>query len=61
MCSLSLNCVWVQDDPKLPDDNAKAPKLNGVVSNLISGRKIISLLDGNQSGGQMPRVFYFFF
>ena len=42
----------VRDDLKLPDDSGEVPKPNGVVGSPIPGCEIISLLDGNQLGGQ---------
>jgi hypothetical protein len=48
--------VLVRDNPKLPDDGGKAPKLHGVVGGSIPSREIVSLLDGNWSSGQTPHV-----
>lgn len=48
----------VQDDPKLLDESGEAPKPSGVISGLIIGHEIVSLLDEYYPSGQKaPHVF----
>ena len=46
---LRNNQSKVRDDLKLPDDNEEAPKINGLVGDLISGCETFSLLDARTS------------
>jgi hypothetical protein len=54
---LKITQELVQDDPKLPDGNVHVAKHNEMVDGMIPGTKIVSLLDGNQPGGQAPPIF----
>ena len=63
---LSFNCLegdllkfiecMVQDDPKLLDDSGVVPIPEHNGCGLILGWETVSLLDGNQPGGQVPLV-----